>query len=156
MFQVIQCNTKADWFNSKYQSYNKHADWLVCFLAPPGQPVSVTLSVASEDSLLVRFTEPVNNDVIFTKYRSEFIIWPVRPCSRALKVYMTRIIFFWKSITYEVNGGLFQYFVIWASRWRVIKDWNRDMLIQWRQSGFCRNSFIFFQAALFSEIEKQN
>ncbi|KAK3705202.1 hypothetical protein QZH41_014002 [Actinostola sp. cb2023] len=40
--------------------------------ALPGQPVSVTLSVASEDSLLVRFTEPVNNDVIFTKYRIQW------------------------------------------------------------------------------------
>ncbi|XP_020901378.1 ankyrin repeat and fibronectin type-III domain-containing protein 1 isoform X2 [Exaiptasia diaphana] len=38
----------------------------------PGQPVSVTLSVASEDSLLVRFTEPINNEAIFTKYKIQW------------------------------------------------------------------------------------
>ena len=38
--------------------------------------------------------------------------------------------------TYEVNSGMVQYFEIWVLHWRVIKDWNHDMLIWWRQSGF--------------------
>ncbi|XP_048576333.1 ankyrin repeat and fibronectin type-III domain-containing protein 1 isoform X3 [Nematostella vectensis] len=40
---------------------------------PPGKPGSVTVSVGSEDSLLVRFTENLNEvDVIITKYKIEW------------------------------------------------------------------------------------
>ena len=39
---------------------------------PPDKPSSVTISVASEDSLLVRFIEPLNEKVIVSKYKSEY------------------------------------------------------------------------------------
>ena len=45
----------------------------VCvFLGPPDKPSSVTISVASEDSLLVRFIEPLDEKVIVSKYKSEY------------------------------------------------------------------------------------
>jgi len=37
-----------------------------------------------------------------------------------------------------------QYFVIWASHLRVIKVWNRDMVIQWRQ----RRHHLLYKSAL--------
>lgn len=39
---------------------------------PPDKPSSVTISVASEDSLLVRFIEPLCEKVIVSKYKSEY------------------------------------------------------------------------------------
>ena len=45
----------------------------VCvFLGPPDKPSSVTISVASEDSLLVRFIEPLDEKVIVSKYKSKY------------------------------------------------------------------------------------
>lgn len=38
----------------------------------PDKPSSVTISVASEDSLLVRFIEPLNEKVVVSKYKSEY------------------------------------------------------------------------------------
>ena len=66
-----------------------------------------------------------------------------------IKVYMIRIFFFWKSITYEVNSGMVQYFVIWASHLRVIKDWHRDMIIRWRQFFLPKLIYIFSSNTLF-------
>ena len=42
------------------------------FSDPPDKPSSVTISVASEDSLVVRFIEPLNEKVIVSKYKSEY------------------------------------------------------------------------------------
>lgn len=39
---------------------------------PPDKPSSVTISVASEDSLLVRFIEPLNEKVIVSKYKIQW------------------------------------------------------------------------------------
>ena len=39
----------------------------------PDKPSSVTISVASEDSLLVRFIEPLDEKVIVSKYKSEYL-----------------------------------------------------------------------------------
>ena len=39
---------------------------------PPDKPSNVTISVASEDSLLVRFIEPLCEKVIVSKYKSEY------------------------------------------------------------------------------------
>ena len=38
----------------------------------PDKPSSVTISVASEDSLLVRFIEPLSEKVVVSKYKSEY------------------------------------------------------------------------------------
>ena len=51
---------------------------------PPCKPSSVTISVASEDSLLVRFIEPLDENVIVSKYKSEYQrIWQTN-CSVSL------------------------------------------------------------------------
>ena len=52
---------------------------LVLFLctALPDKPSSVTISVASEDSLLVRFIEPLSEKVIVSKYKSKYYAYSV-------------------------------------------------------------------------------
>jgi len=70
-------------------------------------------------------------------------------CKGTFKVYMARFFLFWKSIIYEVNSGMFQYFVIWASHLRV-------MLIRWRQVFFSIIYFYFFKQHFFSEIQKKS
>lgn len=53
--------------------WNSGRDSLIFPLSePPDKPSGVTISVASEDSLLVRFIEPLNEKVIVSKYKSEY------------------------------------------------------------------------------------
>lgn len=45
-------------------------------IEPPDKPSGVTISVASEDSLLVRFIEPLNEKVIVSKYKIQWSKFP--------------------------------------------------------------------------------
>lgn len=68
-------NIDVDMQNNDMSSNILYFCLFVCvcvFLGPPDKPSSVTISVASEDSLLVRFIEPLDEKVIVSKYKSEY------------------------------------------------------------------------------------